>query len=209
MCAGKFDPPQGLKPNVFDARNGTAEAVPFQIEFMKPVLGLHGQIWRKQLTNWFPVKPSTSRPNTDIPLDTSPSAATSASTAPHLSCSPERCRSPPVDSESRPIGRNSATDEPPNVPQPTFRPRRPTTRPLLRSRLPRDLSCRPYLRPPPIQRSPELWPRRHLSALQKFHRIDPMSSESSERLPASPVRRRARHSRRAPDRTLRPARALY
>ena len=43
MCAGKFDSPQGLKPNAFDARNGTAEAVPFQIEFMKPVLRVSRQ----------------------------------------------------------------------------------------------------------------------------------------------------------------------
>jgi hypothetical protein len=30
--------PPGLKPNVYEARSGTAEAMPFQIAFMRPVL---------------------------------------------------------------------------------------------------------------------------------------------------------------------------
>jgi 4-hydroxymandelate oxidase len=40
MKLREFDFPQGLKPKVYAARNGTAEAVPFQIVFMRPVLGL-------------------------------------------------------------------------------------------------------------------------------------------------------------------------
>ena len=31
--------PPGLKPNVFDARSGIAEAMPFQITFTRPVPG--------------------------------------------------------------------------------------------------------------------------------------------------------------------------
>gem|GEM_PF-6861386 len=38
MCVGRFDFPPKLRPNVSSARSGTAEAVPFQIAFMKPVL---------------------------------------------------------------------------------------------------------------------------------------------------------------------------
>jgi len=38
MYERKFDFPQGLKPNVSGAQCGTAEAVPFQITLMEPVL---------------------------------------------------------------------------------------------------------------------------------------------------------------------------
>jgi hypothetical protein len=34
----EFDFPQGLKPSVYGTRSGTAEAVPLQITFMRPVL---------------------------------------------------------------------------------------------------------------------------------------------------------------------------
>jgi hypothetical protein len=36
MCEQEFDFPHGPKPNVYGARSGTAEAVPFQIAFMRP-----------------------------------------------------------------------------------------------------------------------------------------------------------------------------
>jgi len=39
MCGWEFDLPQGLKPKVYGARSGTAEAVPFQIALMRPVPG--------------------------------------------------------------------------------------------------------------------------------------------------------------------------
>jgi len=38
MGGREFDFPQGLKPNVYVTLSGTAEAVPFQITFMRPVL---------------------------------------------------------------------------------------------------------------------------------------------------------------------------
>jgi hypothetical protein len=38
MAMTEFDFPQRLKPSVDDARNGTAEAVPFQIAFTGTVL---------------------------------------------------------------------------------------------------------------------------------------------------------------------------
>jgi len=39
MGGREFDFPQGLKPNDYGSRSGTAEAVPFQITFMRSVLG--------------------------------------------------------------------------------------------------------------------------------------------------------------------------
>jgi len=40
-----FDFPQGLTPNVYGTRSRTAEAVPFQITFMRPVLSIEDIRW--------------------------------------------------------------------------------------------------------------------------------------------------------------------
>jgi hypothetical protein len=37
MCEREFEFPQGQKPNVYGAWSGTAEGVPFQIAFMRPL----------------------------------------------------------------------------------------------------------------------------------------------------------------------------
>ena len=44
MGGREFDFPQGLKPNVYGTRSGTAEAVPFQIVFMRLALARAGDV---------------------------------------------------------------------------------------------------------------------------------------------------------------------
>src|SRR5208337_2565334 len=45
MGGRKFNFPQGLKPSDYGVHRGTAEAVPFQITFMGPLLGLKQIVW--------------------------------------------------------------------------------------------------------------------------------------------------------------------
>src|SRR5271166_6103977 len=64
----ELESPQGLKPDVYDARIGTAEAVPFQIAFLRPVLGRSPKMAVPIRTQVEPSSMATSK-SCDIPTD--------------------------------------------------------------------------------------------------------------------------------------------